>query len=186
MRVSAVSSVFISSHASATGERTKARLASFESFYRDAYQSMLGIAIALTHNPGEAEDLVQEAFLTAHRRWDQISQYDKPGAWVRRVLINRATSLRRRWRAELRAVSRIGPPDHASPDLSPETGEVWREVRRLPRRQQQAIALHYVGELSMEDIADVMGCSSGSVKSHLHRARKALMGSLAAWSEEEL
>lgn len=186
MRVNPVSSVFISSQASATGERTKARLASFESFYRDAYPSTLGLALALTHNPGEAEDLVQEAFVTAHRRWDQISQYDEPGAWVRRVLINRATSLRRRWGAELRAVSRIGPPSHSLPDLSAETSEVWREVRRLPRRQQQAIALCYVGELTMEEIADVMGCSSGAVKSHLHRARRALRSSLAAWNEEEL
>lgn len=167
-------------------ERTKAKLVSFDAFYRDAYQPMLGIAIALTSNSAEAEDLVQEAFVAAHRRWDQVSQYEAPGAWVRRVLINRATSLRRRWVAELRAKARMGPEEAQPPDLGPEAAGVWREVRRLPRRQQQAIALQYVAELSMDEIADVMGCSAGAVKSHLHRARESLRDSLAAWNEEEL
>ncbi|MGH3650491.1 MAG: RNA polymerase sigma factor, partial [Acidimicrobiia bacterium] len=126
------------------------------------------------------------AFISAHRRWDRVSQYDSPRAWLRRVLVNRATSRRRRLAAELRAVTRVGPPHPAPPDLSPETADIWKEVRRLPRRQQQAVALHYVGQLSMVEIADVMGCSEGAVKSHLHRAREALRDSLAAWNEEEL
>lgn len=156
----------------------------FESFYRQEYQGMLGIALTLARDTTQAEDLVQEAFITAHRRWDRVSQYDSPRAWVRRVLINRATSLRRRLSAEVRAVSRVGPLEPAAPDLSPETADVWSEVRRLPRRQQQAIALHYVGQLSMVEIADVMGLSQGAVKSHLHRARETLRGTLADWKEE--
>lgn len=159
---------------------------SFEAFYRNEYRAMLSIALALASDTAAAEDLVQEAFITAHRRWDRVSQYDSPNAWVRRVLINRATSLRRRLSAELRALARIGPPDPALPDFSAETSEVWKEVHRLPRRQQQAIALHYVGQLSMVEIADVMGCSEGAVKSHLHRARESLRTSLAAWDQEEL
>ena len=70
--------------------------------------------------------------------------------------------------------------------LTPETTGVWRAVHRLPRRQRQAVALHYVGQLSMAEIADVMGCSEGAVKSHLHRARDHLRGSLATWNEREL
>lgn len=166
-------------------ERTQANLASFESFYRDTYRPTLGIAIALTSNSAEAEDLVQEAFVAAHRRWDQISGYDQPQAWVRRVVINRATSMRRRLGVEIRALARIGPAADISPDLSPETAEVWREVQQLSRRQQQAIALHYVGELSVEETAEAMGCSSGAVKSHLHRAREALREALVDWKEEQ-
>ncbi len=162
---------------------TKARIVSFEAFYRDNYRQILGVAIALTSSVAEAEDLTQEAFMTAHRRWDRISQYEMPGAWVRRVLLNKATSLRRRWGAEMRAMARIGSPDLESPDLSPESNELWRHVRALPRRQQQAIALHYVAQLSMDEIADVMGCSTGAVKSHLHRARESLRGPLEDWRE---
>jgi RNA polymerase sigma-70 factor (ECF subfamily) len=161
-------------------------MTSFEAFYRDEYRGMLGVAMALVDGTSVAEDLVQESFLSAHRRWDRVSQYDNPRAWVRRVLINRATSLRRRLKSELRAISRVGPPEPAPPDLTPETTGVWRAVHRLPRRQQQAVALHYVGQLSMAEIADVMGCSEGAVKSHLHRAREQLRRDLAGWNEEEL
>jgi RNA polymerase sigma-70 factor, ECF subfamily len=161
-------------------------MTSFEAFYRDEYRVILGIALALAKDTAAAEDLAQDAFMTAHRRWDRVSQYDNPRAWVRRVLINRATSRRRRISAELRAVARVGPPEPIVPDLSADTAEVWEQVRRLPRRQQQAIALHYVGQLSMVEIADVMGCSQGAVKSHLHRAREALRGSLASFDQEAL
>jgi RNA polymerase sigma-70 factor (ECF subfamily) len=158
---------------------------SFETFYKNEYRAMLGIALALAADTAAAEDLVQEAFISAHRRWDRVSQYDSPRAWVRRVLINRSTSLRRRLSAEVRAVARVGPPEPAPPDLSPETRGVWREVHRLPKRQAQAVVLHYVAQLSMTEIADAMGCSEGAVKSHLHRARESLRGSLAAWNEEQ-
>jgi RNA polymerase sigma-70 factor, ECF subfamily len=161
-------------------------MTSFEAFYRDEYRVIVGIALALAKDTAAAEDLAQEAFMTAHRRWDRVSQYDNPRAWVRRVLINRATSRRRRISAELRAVARVGSPEPVVPDLSTDTAEVWEQVRRLPRRQQQAIALHYVGQLSMVEIADVMGCSPGAVKSHLHRAREALRTSLAPFDQEAL
>lgn len=186
MRVCGVSSITSQSDTTTSKRRTVARVISFETFYQSEYRGMLGIALALARDTSVAEDLVQEAFISAHNRWDRVSQYDSPRAWVRRVLINKATSVRRRLRAELRAIARIGPPDPGPPDLSPETNEVWIEVRRLPRRQQQAVALHYVGQLSMAEIADAMGCSQGAVKSHLHRAREALRESLAAWNEEEL
>jgi RNA polymerase sigma-70 factor (ECF subfamily) len=157
---------------------------SFETFYRSEYRAMLAIALALASDSSSAEDLVQEAFISAHRRWDRVSQYDSPRAWVRRAVINRATSLRRRVAAEFRAVARVGPPPPAPPDLSAETAAVWKEVHKLPRRQQQAVALYYVGQLSMIEIADVMGCSNGAVKSHLHRARETLKDMLAPWNEE--
>ena len=169
----------------AVSRKTKARLIQFESFYKDEYRSVLGLAIALTSDRAAAEDLVQETFLTAHRRWDRVSQYDNPPAWVRRVLINRAVSRRRRIGAEMRALTRFGPSETMAPDLSPETEGIWAEVRKLPRRQQQAVALHYVAQLSVEEMADVMGCSGGAVKSHLHRARQALREPLTAWNEEE-
>lgn len=51
---------------------------SFEAFYRNEYAGILGIALALAKDTSEAEDLVQEAFISAHRRWDRVSQYDSP------------------------------------------------------------------------------------------------------------
>ena len=160
----------------------------FEMFYRREYTRMVAIARALLRSAGSAEDLAQESFVTAHRHWERIGAYDDPGAWVRRILINRATSLRRRMGAEWRAVNQLAgrADERIVPDLTPQTIEVWDEVRRLPRRQAQAIALHYVAQLSVEEIGQVMGCSSGAVKSHLHRARARLSARLQTWDEEAI
>ena len=159
----------------------------FEVFYRREYSRMVAIARALTRSGNAAEDLVQESFVAAHRHWDRISNYEDPGAWVRRVLINRSTSWHRKMGAELRAVTRLGArePD-TLPELSPATTEVWDEVRRLPRRQAQATVLHYVDQLSVEEIGEVLGVSSGAVKTHLHRARSNLSRSLKSWDEEAI
>jgi RNA polymerase sigma-70 factor (sigma-E family) len=158
----------------------------FEVFYRREYRRMVAISRALTRSGSAAEDLVQEAFVSAHRHWERISAYEDPGGWVRRVLINRSTSWHRKMAAELRAVARVGArgPD-TLPELTPAATEVWDEVRRLPRRQAQATVLHYVDQLSVEEIGEVLGVSAGAVKSHLHRARANLSRALEAWREEE-
>lgn len=157
---------------------------SFEVFYRREYPHIVAIARALLRNGAVAEDLAQESFLAAHRNWDRVSHYDAPQAWVRRVMINRATSLRRRVGAELRALSRAGVErETRMPNLSPETTEIWDQVGRLPRRQRQAVVLHYVGELSLNEVGEAMGCSTGAVKSHLHRARETLGRHLSDWNE---
>lgn len=158
----------------------------FESFYRREYHHVVAVARALAPDREAAEDLAQESFAIAHRHWDRVSRYQDPRSWVRRVMINKATSMRRRIGAELRAMTRAGHDPHrgVTSDFSPTTDEVWAEVRRLPRRQQQAIALHYVGQLTTEEIGEAMGCSTGAVKSHLHRAKETLRGRLSDWSEE--
>ncbi len=115
----------------------------FEAFYRREYTRMVAIARALLRTGAAAEDVAQESFVAAHRHWHRIAGYEDPGAWVRRVLINRATSLQRRWGAEQRAMTRLGGRvEDTLPELSPRTTEVWNEVRRLPRRQAQATVLH--------------------------------------------
>lgn len=157
---------------------------SFEFFYRREYQHIVAMARALLHDGAAAEDLAQESFLAAHRRWDRVARYDAPQAWVRRVMINRANSLRRRMGAEMRALSRAGVERETHmPELSPATTEVWDQVGSLPRRQREAVVLHYVGELSVNEVGEAMGCSTGAVKSHLHRARETLGRRLSNWNE---
>lgn len=158
----------------------------FDAFYRREYSRMVALAYALLGSGVAAEDVVQEAFLAAHRRWSKIAGYDDPRGWVRRVVVNRATSVLRRRTAEWRAVHRLGSRDAWStvPALEPGAREVWDEVRALPRRQAQAIALYYVDDLSLDEIGGVLGCSPGTVKTHLHRARQQLERKLASWNEE--
>lgn len=147
----------------------------FEEFYRKEYLSVVGLAFALSGSRWVAEELAQEAFIAAHRRWDRIAGYDQPGAWVRRVVTNLAVSSIRRRVVEAKALVRLG---HGERDPVPErpTGDVefWEAVRSLPRRQSQVVALHYLEDLPVADIAEVLEMAPGTVKKHLYDGRHEL------------
>lgn len=152
---------------------------SFVAFYEAEFAQMVKIAYVLSGSRLAAEDLAQEAMLATHRRWEMVRTLDRPEAWTRRVVVNKATSQYRRRRAEIRAIARLGPLRGSPPaPVAVEFAHVWDEVRNLPRRQQQAIVLFYVDDLSVADIAEVMDCSANTVKVHLHKARQTLAGKL--------
>lgn len=149
---------------------------SFDSFFRREYRPVLGLAIVLGGDRWMAEDLVQEAFVAAERNWDRVGRMDNPEAWLRRVVANKSVSWFRRRSAEARALSRMparGNPE-SDPELSVQSAEVWRAVRKLSRRQSQVVALTYLDDLSPEEIGTILGCSAGTVKTHLRRGRAAL------------
>ena len=144
----------------------------FGSFYRREYQAVATLTMVLTKSRATAEDIAQDAFLRAHRDWERVGHFANPEGWVRRVATNLAMSRFRRLRAEAKALLRVGPS--SSTTMSPEATEFWAEVRRLPSRQAQVIALHYVDDRSVDDIAETLGITAASVKTHLQRARKTL------------
>jgi RNA polymerase sigma-70 factor (sigma-E family) len=159
----------------ASGPRILGSLESFEEFYATEYPAVVGLAYALSGNRWVAEDLAQEAFLAAHRKWDRIAAYEQPDSWVRRVVANLSVSAFRRRLAEAKALGRIAlrqAPTVA--ELSAEDAEFWRAVRALPRRQAQVVALHYLEDRPVAEIADVLGIASGTVKKHLHDGRREL------------
>ncbi len=147
---------------------------SFESFYRREFRDVVGLAYALSGSRLGAEDLAQEAFVAAHQRWDRISGYDKPGAWVRRVVANKAISGFRKKAAERKALTRLAGLRQPLPELEPEDEEFWQMVRDLPKRQAQAVALFYVEDRPITEIAEILGCSPSTAKVHLFRGRQAL------------
>jgi RNA polymerase sigma-70 factor (ECF subfamily) len=149
---------------------------SFDSFYMREFPRMVAVVYAMTGSRWSAEELAQEAMLRAYRSWDQISTYDKPGAWLRRVTINLATSHLRRRVTEakalvlLKAQARSPLPAHGEGEVV-----VWNAVRRLPRRQREAFALHYVDGLSTAEIGEVLDIAESTVRTHLQRARDAVL-----------
>ncbi len=150
-------------------------LESFEEFYATEYPAVVGLAYALSGNRWVAEDLAQEAFLAAHRDWDRIAAYEKPGAWVRRVVANLSVSAFRRRLAEAKALGRLAFGQASTlAELSAEDAEFWRAVRTLPRRQAQVVALHYLEDRPVAEIADTLGIATGTVKKHLHDGRREL------------
>lgn len=145
----------------------------FEAFYRREMAALIAFAGALSGSAC-AEDIAQEAMLAAFRRWDAVSGLDAPTAWVRRVCANRSVSTLRRRAVEARAMLRLGMRRSEARPIADEYESFWAEVRRLPRRQAQVIALYYIYDLAVADIATTLGCAEGTVKVHLSRGRAAL------------
>lgn len=144
----------------------------FTTFYRRELPALVTLAAAIAGHH-VAEEIAQEALVKAHREWGRIERYDKPGAWVRRVTINMAASARRSRSAEARALNRMGGRRHLDAP-PPEVDGFWSMVRQLPERQAAAVALYYLEDLSLSEMAAVLGCAEGTAKSHLHKARATL------------
>ena len=155
-------------------ESFELRVETFEAFYRRHFRSVVALVLVLTGSSSIAEDVAQDAMVSALRRWDELTAMDDPLAWVRRVAANRATSLARRRLAELRAVVRLGGRPVPLPAMPEPDEALWAEVRRLPRRQAQCVTLHYLLDCSVQDTARTLGCAEGTVKAHLFQARTTL------------
>ena len=145
----------------------------FERFYGNQYGPMVGLAYQLTGRRDVAEDLVQDAMLRAYREWGRISSYERPDLWLRRAVINLTTSRWRRQRTAARSWITSGRPTDV-PGPSAETDAVWQQVRRLPRRQAEVVVLYYGCDLPVDDVAMILECSAGTVRTHLVRARTTL------------
>ena len=159
--------------------------ASFEDFYMKDYQAVVGLAYALSGSRWLAEDLAQEAFLAAHRNWPRVSAYDQPGAWVRRVVANLSVSAFRRRMVEAKTLMRLGVGDRRGlPELPPDDAEFWDAVRSLPRRQSQAVALHYLEDLPVAEVARILDMAPGTVKKHLFDGRRELARRLRTEEDE--
>jgi RNA polymerase sigma factor (sigma-70 family) len=125
-----------------------------------------------------AADAAQEAFIALSLRWDADRPRD-PAAWLYRVGINRCKDYRRFVSRTARTLERLGsqvePEERGNgivEDLS--DSHLTEILRSLPKNQRTAATLYYLIDLSVEDVAAVMGISEGTVNSHLHRARGAL------------
>ncbi len=134
---------------------------SLDELYRREYRSTMALAYALTGSASAAEELTQDAFLEAHKAWNRIAEYDDPAAWVRRVVSNRAVSGLRRRLVEARALTRLANRRVLAVELPPDDEAFWTAVRRLPGRQAQVVALHYLEDRSVADIAAVLDISPG-------------------------
>ncbi|MGH3747295.1 MAG: sigma-70 family RNA polymerase sigma factor [Micromonosporaceae bacterium] len=146
--------------------------------YAGSYRRMVVQLYAITGDLGEAQDAVQEAFTKALIAPKRLAARDNPEAWVRRVAVNLA---RNRWRRR-RTLNRLlrgrelRPRD--VPGASPDHVALVDAMRQLPEGQRVVIALHYIGDLPITEIAVTVGVSEGTVKSRLSRGRAALAAAL--------
>jgi RNA polymerase sigma-70 factor (sigma-E family) len=150
---------------------------SFDEFVIGRAGALLRTAYLLTGNHHTAEDLLQEVLEQAFLHWPKIRS--NPEAYVRRSLVNRASN-RWRWRRR-RKETQLPDPETTSELAIGAAGQdeaediVSRQVlisalRDLPAKQRAAIVLRYLDDLPVTEVAVVLGCSEGTVKSHTARA----------------
>lgn len=164
----------------------RVRYASPEALFRAERDSLVRVLTLACGDPALAEDSVQEAFARLFIKWKRIGGYDDPAAWVRRVALNLAQDHRRHLARRARLLVRLGgrAEDGGVPPLAVERDPaLWRALRGLPSRQRAAVALFYLGDLRVAEVAAVMKVSEGTVKRHLDRAREALRTQLEAGHE---
>ncbi|WP_238008247.1 SigE family RNA polymerase sigma factor [Dactylosporangium sp. AC04546] len=149
----------------------------FEEYVLARGPGLLRLARLLVDDVHRADDLVQDTLVRVYPRWARILRTDQPDLYVRRTLINvNASWWRRRssreMPAEIDGDAFPGAHDHGPPTA--ERLALWSRVRALPKRQRAVIALRYYEDLDDERIAQILGCSRATVRTHAMRALAAM------------
>ncbi len=156
---------------------TQTEAAHFDAFYRDTSRRLLRYAYGLTGDATEAQDLVQEAYTRAWQRWQRVARYDDPEAWLR-LVVTRLSSDRWRRLGVRRARTAAAAPPRPVAAPSEDTVLLVGAMRLLPMAHRRALALHYLMDRSVAQIATETGASIGTVKSWLSRGRAGLAAAL--------
>ncbi|SFC71685.1 RNA polymerase sigma-70 factor, sigma-E family [Nocardioides terrae] len=149
----------------------RTRDADFAAYMQARQPALLRTAFLLTGDRHIAEDVVATALAKLYLSWDKVRERDSVDGYVRRIIANETTSLwRRPWRR--REVVADVLPERSREETYDDgrADAVWRAVTSLPTRQRAVVVLRYYEELSEAEIADVLGISTGTVKSQASRA----------------
>jgi RNA polymerase sigma-70 factor (ECF subfamily) len=145
---------------------------SFTELYEREFPAVFRAAYLMSGDRGLAEEATQEAFARALARWGRLRSQPWAGGWVTTTALNTARRHMRR-----RRPATITNDPHGEDDTT--RLDVHAAIRLLPARQQEVVVLHYLLDLPVADTAAVMGCDQGTVKTHLWRARAALVRALS-------
>jgi RNA polymerase sigma-70 factor (sigma-E family) len=151
----------------------------FTAYVRDRGEHHLRVAVLLTGDWHAAQDLVQESLVRLYRAWPKLRLDGDPDAYLRRIMVNTHRSW---WRARWRRETPAGElPDTVIADFA--DGQAFAALVRqalqaLPQRQRAAVVLRYCADLPEAEVADLLGCSVGTVKTHTHRGLRALRENL--------
>ncbi|MDP9863884.1 MULTISPECIES: SigE family RNA polymerase sigma factor [Streptosporangium] len=145
--------------------------------YAEHALGLTRLALVMIGDRESAEDVVQEAFLGLHRRFDRLRDPDRALVYLRSSVLNNARSVLRRRRLPSWFAGTYAPPVWSAESevmLGAERRAVMEALQRLPRRRREVLLLRFYAELSEEETAQAMGVSRGTVKSTTHRALDAL------------
>ncbi|MEU7897020.1 SigE family RNA polymerase sigma factor [Nonomuraea sp. NPDC049152] len=160
-------------------EETENGWTSFESFVTMRLPALYRYAMVLTGDRHDAEDLVQEALTRTGVRWRKVVRKDDPEGYVRTAMVR---IMANRWRRPKREVVVATPPEAAVEDHRLERllaeASLRSHISELPPRMRAVLVLRYVEERGEEEIARLLGCSRGTVKSQASRALARLRAAL--------
>jgi RNA polymerase sigma-70 factor (ECF subfamily) len=150
--------------------------------YKAYYRRLVVQVFGLTGDLADAQDAVQEAFARVLVRPGGFLAADDPETWLRTVALNVArTQYRRRWVFDrLVRTGRVRPAPESMPGMTPDRLALVTALRTLPRSTREAVVLHHVADLTVEQVAAIMDIPVGTVKARLSRGRAALGRHLAA------
>ncbi|MGH9087435.1 MAG: SigE family RNA polymerase sigma factor [Acidimicrobiales bacterium] len=155
--------------------RDDALVALFDEHYRGLCQ----LAALLLDDAGAAEEAVQEAFLRTFAGWRRLRRPDRARWYLRAAVVNQCRSRVRRRATEDRGNRVAWSSEHREGEPPDDDAlAVLDAVRCLPPRQQEAVVLHYYEDLTERETAAALGCSVGTVKSQLSKARATLAARL--------
>lgn len=150
----------------------------FDRCYADGARRLIAAVYAMTGDAAEAEDAVQEAYARAWQRWDKLTAGGRdPNPWIRTVAMRLAVSSWRKSRNRVRAHFRHGPPPDL-PGVGPDHVALVAALRRLRPDQRRAVVLHHLLDLPIATVARETGATAATVRTRLHRARRALAADL--------
>jgi DNA-directed RNA polymerase specialized sigma24 family protein len=141
----------------------------FERWYREVHPRLITLLAATAGEVDLACEAADEALARAYERWAQVSRMASPSGWTYRVALNVVRRRARRRALERRLVGRPRREDVPGP-----SGELWLLVAELPLRQRTAVLLRHVGQLTEQEIAEVMAVARGTVSSTLRAAYQRL------------
>lgn len=152
-----------------------------------SYRRLVGQLYGVCGDLSEAEDVVAEAFARAVSKRRTFERLDNPEAWLRTVAVNLSRTRHRRRALGERLLHRTQEPETTHrPDLSEDRMAIVDALRALPDNQRETLALHYLADLPVADVAETLGVPVGTVKARLSRGRAALAAALGREGSEVL
>lgn len=147
----------------------------FEEWFGAQLPRLLRFTTVLCGGPDPAEEVLQDVAIKAMRRWDTLRDLEHPEAYLRRMIVNEHLSWRRKWGRLIPAAELREPgPGPSFAEQHADRAELAAELDRLPRRQKTVLVLRYFEGLPDAEIAELLGCSASTVRSHVARALAAL------------
>jgi RNA polymerase sigma-70 factor (sigma-E family) len=150
-----------------------------EQLYLGHWDQLVRLSVLLVRDQGQAEEIVQDAFVELHRRWSRLEEPNRALPYLRQTVVNRSRSALRHRRVVQRHLARQHGEETTPGADEPVLADTHRKavldaLQQLPRRQREVLALRYYLDLSEAEIAQTLGVSKGSVKSHASRGAAAL------------